>query len=299
MFSFLFTWRQFNFAGKLTVTSTKPGIHQQLRKREKPLRTYGRRSQSTPELRGEPAAKKQRLSDDETQDENSISPSHGQRDATILKSSEETSCTNDLGAPTVPESSSSKKGSILNYFKPASTLNPPAPLQPDSGNENETIEETEPPALPVTVLHTKRKPRLLKIRASSYPLTDPAGERQHKETATEPEDGSDEDEDAHKGSKRQRRNKQRSAEPLARKGESIPPEGHTGTRTRSSGKSELANTRIVPTVQTTLNISAQAVITECTICDTVWNPLYPDDVKYHIKRHKAVLRAQKRKADEI
>ncbi|KAH7322695.1 hypothetical protein B0I35DRAFT_186211 [Stachybotrys elegans] len=52
-------------------------------------------------------------------------------------------------------------------------------------------------------------------------------------------------------------------------------------------------------VQTTLDITAAPSFSECRICDTVWNPLYPDDVKYHSKRHAAVLRKEKRKLDEL
>jgi hypothetical protein len=50
-------------------------------------------------------------------------------------------------------------------------------------------------------------------------------------------------------------------------------------------------------VQTTLNISNQAAFSECKVCDTVWNPLYPDDVKYHTKRHAAHLRSKKRELE--
>ncbi|CAI4217541.1 unnamed protein product [Parascedosporium putredinis] len=39
------------------------------------------------------------------------------------------------------------------------------------------------------------------------------------------------------------------------------------------------------TVQTTLNISAKLPFKECRICDTVYNPLHPADVKLHQTRH--------------
>lgn len=52
-------------------------------------------------------------------------------------------------------------------------------------------------------------------------------------------------------------------------------------------------------VQTTLNISNQAPFSECKICDTVWNPLYPDDVKYHTKRHATHVRGKKKRQDAL
>ncbi|PHH62791.1 hypothetical protein CDD81_6683 [Ophiocordyceps australis] len=55
----------------------------------------------------------------------------------------------------------------------------------------------------------------------------------------------------------------------------------------------------VATVQTTLNLSTKAPFAECKVCDTVWNPLYPADVKYHSRRHTTVLRAMKRKQDDL
>lgn len=51
-------------------------------------------------------------------------------------------------------------------------------------------------------------------------------------------------------------------------------------------------------MQTTLNISSQAAFAECKVCDMVWNPLYPDDVKYHDKRHRALLRRKRRLEEE-
>jgi hypothetical protein len=52
-----------------------------------------------------------------------------------------------------------------------------------------------------------------------------------------------------------------------------------------------------PAVQTTLNLSSQAAFSECKVCNTVWNPLYPDDVKFHTKQHAAVLRARRKEKE--
>ncbi|KUI61547.1 hypothetical protein VP1G_08734 [Cytospora mali] len=45
-------------------------------------------------------------------------------------------------------------------------------------------------------------------------------------------------------------------------------------------------------VQTTLslNIGAGAGMKECKVCDTVYNPFHPEDVKVHAKRHAVVLK---------
>lgn len=46
-------------------------------------------------------------------------------------------------------------------------------------------------------------------------------------------------------------------------------------------------------VQTTLslNIGAGAGMKECKVCDTVYNPFHPEDVKVHAKRHAVVLKS--------
>lgn len=46
------------------------------------------------------------------------------------------------------------------------------------------------------------------------------------------------------------------------------------------------------TVQTTLSlaIGGSAGMRECKVCDTVWNPFHPEDVKVHAKRHAGALR---------
>ncbi|KAG6360933.1 hypothetical protein INS49_012001 [Diaporthe citri] len=53
-------------------------------------------------------------------------------------------------------------------------------------------------------------------------------------------------------------------------------------------------------VQTTLSlaIGSSAGMRECKLCDTVYNPFHPEDVKVHAKRHAVVLKRE-RKAEEI
>ncbi|PHH83063.1 hypothetical protein CDD82_3721 [Ophiocordyceps australis] len=72
------------------------------------------------------------------------------------------------------------------------------------------------------------------------------------------------------------------------------------TRSKRKTKSAFQLKRSkVATVQTTLNLSTKAPFAECKVCDTVWNPLYPGDVKYHSRRHATVLRAMRRKQDDL
>lgn len=53
-------------------------------------------------------------------------------------------------------------------------------------------------------------------------------------------------------------------------------------------------------VQTTLSLSigSSAGMRECKLCDTVYNPFHPEDVKVHAKRHAVVLKTERR-AEEI
>jgi len=53
----------------------------------------------------------------------------------------------------------------------------------------------------------------------------------------------------------------------------------------SSAKQSTAATR---KVQTTLNLSTKLPFKECKLCDTVYNPLHPADVKLHQVRHARV-----------
>ncbi|KAL1855263.1 hypothetical protein Daus18300_011169 [Diaporthe australafricana] len=49
-------------------------------------------------------------------------------------------------------------------------------------------------------------------------------------------------------------------------------------------------------VQTTLSlaIGSSAGMRECKLCDTVYNPFHPEDVKVHAKRHAVVLKRERR-----
>ncbi|TFB07367.1 hypothetical protein CCMA1212_000646 [Trichoderma ghanense] len=285
---------------------TKPGLHH-LRKRDKPLRTYGRQP-STPEAQSGPPLKRRRLSalknqQQDQQEEEAISTPDSSNDApepeaTPSASSETRSDLDDAANQTKPDTkrTSSSKGSILSYFKPAPAPPKPKDETPPPPQESQPQPEDEPSALPESPPKRKqssrRKPRLLKIKPVTHePLDEP---QESDETPSEQEHETD----------LQSRPPLRTTTSNATKA-SVPDAPSTSTSPRKtslrnhqkpSGQSSSSS----PTVQTTLNISAKAAFSECKICDTVWNPLYPDDVKFHDKAHKAVLRAQrKRRMDEL
>lgn len=153
----------------------------------------------------------------------------------------------------------SKHGSsILNYYKPV-----PAATPPTIASEDTVVAVTAPssPCREVPQATMKRR-RRLKIRPTDPPSS-PA-------KPTKP------------------------TEALPEEKENAPSAPDAEEETEDTAKP--ASAKPTPTVQTTLNISSKPSFSECKVCDTVWNPLYPDDEKYHKKRHAAVLRAKKRKA---
>ncbi|KAL7938560.1 hypothetical protein V8C35DRAFT_288458 [Trichoderma chlorosporum] len=268
---------------------TKPGLHHHLRKREKPLRTYGRQI-STPEAQSEPPLKRQRLSALQQQEEKSTSPVHGSdgvtkpNDGVTTASSESTSKQNSQSqSKSDTGTQSSKKGSILSYFKPAPQHpKDEAPTQSPDSQPEEPIAPQETPKKKYTA---RRKPRLLKIKAVTHESSDESSQE------------SDSD-DLQPHSTRQPPQKTASKTAQGTSSSTTSRSSSPERKKSARGPKSSAKTR-APSVQTTLNISAQAAFSECKICDTVWNPLYPDDVKFHNKTHKAMLRAQKRKLDDL
>ncbi|KAF5676877.1 vacuolar er assembly vma12 [Fusarium denticulatum] len=236
------------------------------RSRVKPLRTYGKRSirDDSPK---EPSTKKLRVS---TEVAASEPASKGTDTAPLKEATEE--------AKSIPESTTTnklttepvKKGSILNFFKPV----PPSSTVASSPKSDEPQPESTPPSSPPQPprIEPRKKPRLLRFRGTSTPLLD-------DENAGDDTQGEDtEAEDS--GTK--------STRPTPREN-SVNRE--VSTNESKPGKKGKAK---IPTVQTTLNLSTQAAFSECKVCNTVWNPLYPDDVKFHTKQHAAVLRAKKK-----
>ncbi|KAL6892825.1 hypothetical protein HDV57DRAFT_483093 [Trichoderma longibrachiatum] len=294
---------------------TKPGLHH-VRKRAKPLRTYGRQP-SAPEDRSEPPPKKRRLSalkqQDQQQEEKPGSTpesSNGapEREATPPAPLSETkAATHDASNQTKPAAkcAPSSKGSILSYFKPSSAppnskdeTQPPPPPPQESNPQPEDEQSIPPDSPPKRKQPSRRKPRLLKIKPVTHdPLDEPSEEQDETpRTSDETTPQSSTTLNAHtKASKpnASSTSTSRSTSP------SSPSSSSRKTSLRSHQKPRPSKPP-PPSVQTTLNISAKAAFSECKICDTVWNPLYPDDVKFHNKTHKAVLRAQrKRMMDEL
>lgn len=78
---------------------------------------------------------------------------------------------------------------------------------------------------------------------------------------------------------------------------------HGGSYERqTSHKKRKTQTKRKDGVQTTLSlaIGSSAGMRECKLCDTVYNPFHPDDVKVHAKRHAVVVkRERERKAEEV
>ncbi|KAH0529269.1 hypothetical protein TsFJ059_004036 [Trichoderma semiorbis] len=257
---------------------TKPGLHHHQRKREKPLRTYGRQT-STPEAQSEPPLKKQRLFALKQQEEKPISPDDSSDDvpkpedpAVAVASEAKTTQDGPKQSKTETCAQSPKKSSILSYFKPA----PQKPKDdPPSQSQDSQPEEPISPQESPKWKPSKRKPRLLKIKATTHDT--------HNQSSQES--------DSHSRDSLQN-GKSNTTEPtLSSSTSPSPPPGQKKPKPVSKTRP--------PSIQTTLNISAQAAFSECKICNTVWNPLYPDDVKFHNKTHKAVLRAQKRKVDDL
>ncbi|KAM0249529.1 hypothetical protein ACHAQJ_008996 [Trichoderma viride] len=273
---------------------TKPGLHH-LRKRDKPLRTYGRQT-STPEAQSEPPSKKSRTSapQQQQQQEKPISPLHSANSVTkpddAAVAAAEATPKQDASnhSKTEKHEESPKKGSILSYFKPA--LQIPKIVPPSQSQDSPSEEPIPSQPSPKPKQPSKRKARLLKIKTTTHELSDQSSQ----ET------------DTHTPQTRRGRHPLKTttsntlatatAEAISSKSTSSASSSPSPKRKSTRAKTKSSS----PSIQTTLNISTQAPFSECKICDTVWNPLYPDDVKYHIKTHKAVLRAQKkRKMDDL
>lgn len=238
------------FVPSLTFDRIKPGILLQ-RKREKVVRTYGKRSQET---HGEPTAKRRKAADEEKAEVMSVvgiaAKEEKIKNVAIQEQEVAERC-----EEREPQANKKKGGSILNFFRPLPPkLKPVPPI-----SQRETTEE--PPASP-DIPKPRKAPRTLRLRPSS--------------TLQNPPDSSSEKEEE---------------ETPINKIRAIANDRKTQIVHDQKDKHK-------PTFQTTLNISSQAAFSECKVCDSVWNPLFPDDVKYHTKRHAAVLRARS-KSDSL
>lgn len=252
------------------------------RARGKPLRTYGKRSASVPEDQSEAPSKKRRTSTADTRSQ-SATPRTQQPDASTVAAvapSKQQDGTKSIASPGIKAPVAIKKGSILNYFKP---LPSPSPITSSSPNSDEVRPTSTPPSSPPTVQpRARRKPRILRFRGTSLPRMGSQESDHEREGDSRTVQSDDEGE---------RRSPRR---PLKDESESVLNQLPTNDATVDTQKKKLSRSKSAPTIQTTLNISSQAAFSECKVCNTVWNPLHPDDVKYHMKQHASVLRAKRK-----
>ncbi|ODA77577.1 hypothetical protein RJ55_07206 [Drechmeria coniospora] len=263
---------------------TKPGMaHYLTRKRDKPLRTYGKPWTVTNSPRGgEPMPKRIRqLEENETARACTRSKNDPALDEAAVGSQ-------GAARPRRPTGDGSKRATILGYFQP---VPPPGQQAVQSREKAESKGHGSP-----SRSHTKRKTRLLRLRAPSSPLsdgpdsttTDNDGNESRKRKLSAESDARGCN-DEHKGTKRKRR--------LQETGDTLANQACLDLETVKTAKGKAdyaAKVKRAPSIQTTLNISTQPAFAECRVCDTVWNPLYPDDVKYHSMRHAVVTRARRK-----
>lgn len=230
------------------------------RLQSKPVRTYGKRPATEP--RGEPAAKKfktGRILEQRISDGNDSTTSSSIYPRSTPTTGTGESCHSSDEDEDETPRPKSKGCSILSYFKPV------PPTTPSSKSDATSVRSSMPPSPCQDRTRAAKRPRRM-LRLRPIAPSSPSRPNEGKEPAETPTDDK----------------------------ENTPaPDGATNPPLKVS------NSKPSSGVQTTINISSRASFSECKICDTVWNPFYADDEKYHKKRHAAVLRAKKRKADEL
>ncbi|KAJ4269495.1 hypothetical protein NW762_001155 [Fusarium torreyae] len=255
-------------AGTLSESPATSGS----RSRAKPLRTYGKRSLPREDS---PTIKKRRIS---TETATSGTPQSKNTEAeppSLPKIiTEESKDAAEPAATDKPTINPIKKGSILSFFKPISSSSTAASSPKSDEPQPEATPPSSPPQPPR--IETRKKPRLLRFRGNSLPLLD-----------SENTEDDNNDEETEVGEE----NSPKSTRPALRESSSNRESSTSDTKLAKKAKQKSS------TVQTTLNLSSQAAFSECKVCNTVWNPLYPDDVKFHTKQHAAVLRAKKKEKE--
>lgn len=234
------------------------------------MRTYGRQPTATPEPRSEPPAKRARtiyaLPGDKNVKPLGINVPHGSTPVSAPVKQKQPAAEEDR--ENQPPAKRGTKRSILSYFKPVTTH-----LTPITSNVANVQPATETTEEKTTQPTPRPKRRLLRIRSNQSIESDGDVADDEKEPELPSEKSREE------------------VRPLRKRRLNT-----SGVATRSR---RVRQRMATAEVQTTLNISNQAPFSECKICDTVWNPLYPDDVKYHTKRHAAHLRAKKKQEDDF
>ncbi|QPC79980.1 hypothetical protein HYE68_010732 [Fusarium pseudograminearum] len=230
------------------------------RPRAKPLRTYGKRSTRDDSPR-EMSLKKRRISAVATHTETSAS-----KDTDKEAQSLPTIAPEEIENAAESTCKPAKKGSILSFFKPV-----PSSSTAASSPKSDEPQPESPPSSPPVRIEIRKKPRLLRFRGTSLPLL--------KGENTEDDDQIGEA-------------KEESTTPASRES-SLNRESGNSNDVKAGKKGKAKSSA----VQMTLNLSSQAAFSECKVCNTVWNPLCPDDVKFHMKQHAAILRAKRKEKE--
>lgn len=248
--------------GLIAITSTKKGMGPQSRKRDKVLRTYGKRSQPALCKSEEPPTKRRKSDPLESRPE--AAASHDKPGTSTSHMS-----TNKERRPAIEPIES--KSSILGYFKRVEKQDVALPEAQESDQESNKEDEVSSPKKP-----RRKARRILRLR-----------------TTNNDGDLRIDDQDLEKENARADTCANTNAEPrVTRKRKPLEATG--------DGESNRGRRRCPPqqSVQTTLNISSKAAFEECKTCECLWNPLFPPDVQYHQRRHAAILRARA-KADGV
>ena len=262
---------------------TKRGMGPAVVKRDRPLRTYGKRQQPTTNATNEPPTKRRR---------STFAEEHERSPTSVTDARSTKSAADDGGRATeIPKGGRAKaaKSTILTYFKPAQPIRP-QPTAEEYGAVQLRASDAPRP--------TRRKSRLLRIRATAANRSETISEHPAGRSEASEHEQCDEEE----GESREGGGRNVSARgPLGDcdKDKLNRPREEGSVSDESKRQDAKKAKKCSPSVQMTLNISPQAAFSECKVCDTVWNPLFPDDVKYHQKRHAAVLRTKKAKSAEL
>ncbi|WYZ43267.1 hypothetical protein EsH8_VI_000966 [Colletotrichum jinshuiense] len=181
-----------------------------------------------------------------------------------------------------PPSSNIPKSSILSYFKPCRSSS--ATESSDPLSDSEKLVHTPPSSPPV--FKKIKEPRRLRLRLST-PILLPSDKVENAKD--ENEEGHDTNE---QGARRVLRPR-RGVKGLQMVDNHEANEQKTDTETSHIvPKRPPLRSKPVATVQTTINISSKPTFMECKTCRIVYNPLHPNDVKYHSQRHAAFLRSR-------
>jgi hypothetical protein len=253
----------------------------------RPLRTYSKRS--TPDNESEPARKKRRVGDD------SLQP---QRDETVAALPQ---LPVQLLLATPAPRRNVEKGSILNYFK--STRSSSSADSSDLVSDPDKLRSTPVSSPPIhrTALYqaysasgrvkTLPEDQTVKPKAHAAQTVVTEGELEQQlaidgekeERGQQLVIGGRNDEEGQRGESRALQDVEfgrMNARRTLADGERRP---------KKSKASFPRRTKSAPTVQTTLNLSTQPAFTECRICNMVYNPVHPNDVRLHTRRHRKAL----------